>query len=62
MTEIEMLSYSFTLVLQVSAATVDSVLGVEQCQGMMAVTVRFNVDDKRNGVCRVAGRIRGGRT
>jgi len=57
-----MLSYSFTLVLQVSAATVDSVLGVEQCQGMMAVTVRFNVDDKRNGVCRVAGRIRGGRT
>jgi len=50
MTEIEMLSHSFTLVLQVSAATVDSVLGVEQCQATMAVTVRFNVDD-RKGWC-----------
>jgi hypothetical protein len=40
----------------------DSVVGVEQCQATMAVTVRFTVDDKRNGVCRVAGRVRQGRT
>jgi len=43
MTENEMLSHSFTPVLQVSAVTVDSVLGVEQCQTAMAVTVRFDL-------------------